>query len=97
MNNEDAILTELRTNREASAKEHANLLAKLTELETDLRGDLNRDIEGIIPKVRRHDKLLKPVELLSVYPRLSLVMLFVLLHLLAYASFKGIDKIITLF
>jgi hypothetical protein len=97
MNNEETILSEVRANREASAKEHSDLLAKLTELETDLRGDENRDIEGIIPKVRRHDRLLKPVELLSAYPKLSLVILFVLLHLLAYASFKGIDKIITLF
>ena len=96
MTSMDDILHEIRNNREASKQEHSTLLSKMTALEEDLRGNPDRDIEGIIPKVKRHDKVLKPIEYLGQHKKVALIVLIVAFHLLAYGSFKGLDKLISL-
>lgn len=104
MSPESLILKELRANREASAAEHAALkelvqkqAVVINEIKEDLRGNKDRGMEGLIFTVKKHSKLLRPVELLNQYPKLSVAAIFVVAHLLAYASFKGIDKLLSLF
>ena len=104
MESESVLLKEIRANRQASAAEHAALrelvqgqAIVINEIKEDLRGNKERGIDGLIYTVKKHSKLLRPIELLNKYPKASLLALFILAHVLAYASFKGIDKLLTLF
>ncbi len=101
---ESVLLKEIRANRQASAEEHAALkelvqdqAIVINEIKEDLRGNKERGIDGLIYTVRKHNKLLRPIELLNQYPKISIVAFFIVAHILAYASFKGIDKLLTLF
>lgn len=104
MEPESVILKELRANREASAAEHTALKdlvqnqgVVINEIKEDLRGNKERGIDGLIFTVKKHGRLLRPLEVMYQYPKVSIVALFIVAHLLVYASFKGIDKLITLF
>ena len=104
MEPESVLLKEIRANRQASATEHAALrelvqgqAVSINEIKEDLRGNKERGIDGLIYTVKKHSKLLRPIELLRQYPKVSIIALFIMAHILAYVSFKGIDKLLTLF
>ncbi|HSY77905.1 MAG TPA: hypothetical protein VK890_13650 [Bacteroidia bacterium] len=102
--NIENVLKELRANRDASTKEYETLKELVSsqgqmikEIKEDLRGNEFRGIDGLIKTVKGHDKMLNPIGLVMQYPRVAIVVVFILFHLLVFFSFKGIDKLISFF
>lgn len=70
-------LTELR---EASSKEHGELKIMIEEIKTDLRGDESRGIDGVIPTLKKHDRVLQPFIYLYSHPKVAVGLLVLIIE-----------------